>query len=750
MIDWLVATLLVGADPRSGCADVLARRMSCQNAATERAGTTRFRIRAYPYGNSGVLAATATAQRVARGGGIGGGTALRFFHHGLPERSALRRVREKNRPAGDHRYEGTAVNETAAGFFARLKHRKLVQWALAYIAASFALIQVLDVVVSRFDWPAEFERVIILALAVGFAVMLVVAWYHGEKGQLRASGAELLLIALVLAIGGGLLWKFAGAAAHRDVTANSTAHAAPAMQRVAAAASAGGDASSGPAIPAKSIAVLPFENLSDNKDNVYFSDGLSEEILNSLARIDGLRVIGRTSSFQFKGKDVDSRTIGARLGVANLLEGSVRREGERARVTAQLIRASDGTQLWSQTYDRTVTDSLAVQLDIAEQVAGVLDVVLDDKQRARMRAAGVKNVDAFIAYQKGWKLYIDAHAKPGVNLIDGLRQANVEFDKATALDPNFSFAYYAEADLYEHTLMADGRSHAELLDAQRAALHTLERAAATSPDPQQRDLALAERQMLSDDWHGLADRIETALKQPGCSAPNWMPVFASAFGYGDLIENLGARVNVCDPLNPINYRTRISVALATGHPQRALDVLAKSETTFGGGPTPTLSQAIALTMLGRTAEAQATLDSIEPIGEAFYIAQLIVGKAASVDPAKLHASLQKVDRNSSKFEGRDITDAVEASLSGDRAEANRHAAMLDARPAGGLLLAILITECQCGAPFDLDATPHFKALLAESGLRWPPPKTIKYPTRAAQAGPPPFSAPVAAKARAHG
>lgn len=636
---------------------------------------------------------------------------------------------------------------------ARLKQRKLVQWALAYVAAAFALLQGIDIVATRFGWPDAVERLLIIAICIGFFVTLLLAWYHGEQGRQRASGTELLLIALVLAVGGGLLWRFAGVPANRDVTETSATLVAQAMSRMPSAASTAGNAqsrSAAAAIPEKSIAVLPFENLSDDKDNVYFSDGLSEEILNSLARIDGLRVIGRTSSFQFKGKDVDSSTIGGRLGVANLLEGSVRREGERARITAQLIRAADGTQLWSQTYDRTVTDSLAVQLDIAEQVAGVLNVVLDDKQRARMRAAGVRNVDAFIAYQKGWKQYTDAHARPGANLIDGLRQANVEFDKATALDPNFSFAYYAEADLFEHTLMADGRSHAELLDAQRAALHTLERAAATSPDPQQRDLALAERQLLSDDWHGLADRIDAALKQPGCSAPNWMPVFASAFGHGDLIENLGARVNVCDPLNGINYHTRVSVALATGHPQRALDIGTKAETTFGGGPTPTSSQAIALAMLGRTAEAQATLDSIEPSGEAYYIAGLIVGKAAGVDPAKLNARLQKVDRNSSKLQSWDVTDAVVAALSGDRAEADRHAAALDARPAGGLLLAIVVTECQCGAPFDLDATPRFKALLAESGLRWPPPETIKYPARAARDGSPPLSAPVAAKARAHG
>src|SRR5690348_2951809 len=329
-----------------------------------------------------------------------------------------------------------------ADFIARLKQRKLVQWSLAYVAFAFALIQGVDVIAQQFGWPEGVRRGITLALVLGFFVMLVLAWYHGERGAQRVTGTELLIIALLLAVGGGVLWRYArtpGVAAAGTsagvAAANSTASVSHEVGATSASMAASPTASQ--SIPAKSIAVLPFENLSDDKDNVFFSDGLSEEILNSLARIDGLRVIGRTSSFQFKGKDVDSRTIGARLGVANLLEGSVRREGERARVTAQLIRASDGTQLWSQTYDRTVKDSLAVQLDIAEHVAGVLNVVLDDKQRAHMRAAGVKNVDAFIAYQKGWKLYIEAHSKPGIGLIDGLRQANVEFDKAIALDPNF-------------------------------------------------------------------------------------------------------------------------------------------------------------------------------------------------------------------------------------------------------------------------------------------------------------------------
>ena len=605
-------------------------------------------------------------------------------------------------------------------FLERLKQRKLVQWALAYVAGAFALLQGIDIIAQRFGWPDQIERFLIIALAVGFFVALVLAWYHGERGAQRVSGVELLILALLFVIGGGVLWRVSQRAPEAATAAASAVSATVAGV---------------PSVPEKSIAVLPFLNMSADKDNEFFSDGVSEEILNSLARIDGMQVVGRTSSFQFKGKNDDLREIGARLGVANVLEGSVRREGDRARITAQLVRASDGIHLWSQTYDRTVKDTLAVQLDIAEQVAGVLNVVLDDRQRARMHDAGVKNVDAFIAYQKGWKLYIDAHRNPELNLIDTLRLANVEFDKAIALEPDFSFAYFAEADFFEHILLADDRNPAERLDAQHSALRTLELAAAHSPDAQQRDIALAERQMLSDDWHGLSDRIDAALRQPGCSAPNWMPVFASAFGYADLIENLGARVNACDPLNTINFSTRAWAARATGNAERVLAVQAQLTRARGGIASVSPEQVVAMTMLGRIAEARSLLTSIDVKGEFYYIAQLIVGRAAGEDPAALRVRLHSLDRSLSKLKMWAIADAVEAVLSGDQAEANRKAAAMDGRPAGGLLLATLVTECQCGAPFDLDATPNFKARLAESGLHWPPPQTIAYPPSGAGAKP---------------
>jgi len=600
-------------------------------------------------------------------------------------------------------------------FLQRLRERKLVQWALAYIAAAFALIQVLDIVAQRFGWPEYSVRFIIMALTIGFFVTLVLAWYHGERGAQKVSGTELLILALLLTIGGVVVWRLAPTAAEQPASMTQTVAT---------------KATSVASVPAddKSVAVLPFLNMSGDKDNEYFSDGISEEILNSLARIDSMRVVGRTSSFQFKGKNEDLRTIGAKLGVASVLEGSVRRDGDRARITAQLIRTSDGIHLWSQTYDRTLKDSLAVQLDIAEQVAGVLDVVLDDKQRARMRAAGVQNVDAFIAYQKGLKLYDEAHAR-GNNTVDGLRLANVEFARATALEPDFSMAWYAAADLDDHILVADDKTQADRVAAQREGLHALELAAASSKDDQQRLLILAERQLMSDDWHGLPARIDAALTHPGCSAPNWLPVFASAFGYGDRIEDLGARVSACDPLNFINFHTRILGALASGRPQRALNVLAAEEKVKGGYPIPGSDQVRALVMLGRISEAKSMLATLEPDSEGYYMALASVG-AADENPKNLHARLLTVDRSKSRLRFWMLADVVEAALSGNRAEANRRAAALDARPAGGFSLAVVTSYCNCGAPFDLDATPNFKARLAESSLPWPPATTIKSPPRA--------------------
>ena len=373
-------------------------------------------------------------------------------------------------------------------FLAELRRRNVIRMAGLYLVGAWLLVQVAGTVLPWFNVPATMLRGLVLLLAIGFVPALVFAWVfeltpEGIKRDAEVKPEESIaphtarrmdrLIIAVLCVAlvffGFDRFVLAPKRQAAAVAAESRAHkpaAAPAAQTKPVE---------------RSIAVLPFVNMSIDKENEFFSDGLSEEILNSLARIDGMQVVGRTSSFQFKGTNTDLRTIGEKLGAAAVLEGSVRREGERARITAQLIRASDGIHLWSQTYDRTVEDTLAVQLDIAEQVAGALNVLLDDKQRARMRNARVKDVDAFVAYQKGLKLYAEAHADNEIDLLAGLRRANAEFDRATTLEPGFSAAHFAKTDLYEHTLQNDGRSRAEHAEAQRAALATLELAARRAP-----------------------------------------------------------------------------------------------------------------------------------------------------------------------------------------------------------------------------------------------------------------------------
>jgi TolB-like protein/Flp pilus assembly protein TadD len=310
-------------------------------------------------------------------------------------------------------------------FFERLRQRKVVQWTLAYAAFAFALLQGLDIVAQQFSWPDGVRRGITIALAIGFFVALVLAWYHGERGAQRVNGTELLILALLLAIGGGVLWRVAPDA--RDNA--STASARSVMG--GAAKSAAADMA---AIDEKSIAVLPLANTSGDPSNEYFSDGLSEELISVLAKIPDLKTIGRSSSFHFKNSSDDSRTIGERLGVMNLLEGSVRKDGGRVRIAVDLIRAANGQQLWSETYDRELKDIFAIQAEIATAVVAQLKVkLLGDQPRSDAAPAGV-NLAAYNAMLQG--MYFARR----FNEAD-TRKALAYFEEAVRIDPNYALAY---------------------------------------------------------------------------------------------------------------------------------------------------------------------------------------------------------------------------------------------------------------------------------------------------------------------
>jgi len=276
-----------------------------------------------------------------------------------------------------------------------------------------------DIVAQRFGWPESIERGLIVVLAVGLFVTIVLAWFHGERRAQRVTGTELLILALLLAIGGGLLWRMSKV-----------------PQNAAATDSAKPVATLSMAIPHKSIAVLPLINESGEKDQQYFSDGLSEDLITALSQFAGLKVIGRNSSFQFRDSKLPSAALGQALGVAHLLEGSVRRAGDVVRVSATVVNAVDGSTLWSQHYDRPYRDLFALQDDITRSVADALRAKLLDSGGAVEQSDHPPSgsLDAWNAYSRG--RFHEVMINP-----DDARTAIGFYEQAIALDPRYARAY---------------------------------------------------------------------------------------------------------------------------------------------------------------------------------------------------------------------------------------------------------------------------------------------------------------------
>ena len=404
-------------------------------------------------------------------------------------------------------------------FFATLRQRKIVQWALAYVAAAFALIQVLDVVAQRFGWSDSIERALIIALAIGFFVTIVLAWYHGERGAQRASGMELLILALLLTIGGAIAWRFAP-------------NAPPSVAAPAASAS----------IAEKSIAVLPFADLSPGHDQEYFSDGMAEELLNALAKVKDLKVAGRTSSFSFKGKNDDLRAIGKVLGVANILEGSVRKQGEKVRITAQLIRTDNDFHLWSETYDGDLSDVFALQERIARAITEKLAVVLNGDSAQPLVKVATTNSEAYALYLQASGIF---------NRREGARfsEAIAELEQALKLDPKFARAHARLAAIYalEPIYVVDATEASRAATEREAAL-----ASALDPTLAEPYAALGAMYGLAGRWTDarIASDRSLAIDADDVNVVFWAGVGAINSGYTKRGCELLDRVLASEPLLP--------------------------------------------------------------------------------------------------------------------------------------------------------------------------------------------------------
>jgi TolB-like protein len=326
-------------------------------------------------------------------------------------------------------------------WFQELKRRRVFRALVTYAIAAFAILQVIEPVMHALALPEWLLKAVVIGLGLGLPSTILLAWAydinpHGIERTPSPAGASVETSARAyraLVLGGvGLLLASPAVLYYLVRGERSTAVA------------------SSPDPPAASVAVLPFVNMSDDPGNEYFSDGLSEEILNALASIPGLRVPARTSAFAFKGQAQDVAKIGSALRVANILEGSVRKAGDKVRITAQLVSASNGYHLWSRTYERSISDVFAIEDEISADIADALKVKLFPANRAAVaQAGGVTDPQAYEAYLLG------RHGLSQRNRAS-MEAAMASFRKATSLDPNFAAAY---ADLAIATLLL-GRSDA--------------------------------------------------------------------------------------------------------------------------------------------------------------------------------------------------------------------------------------------------------------------------------------------------
>jgi TolB-like protein/Flp pilus assembly protein TadD len=416
----------------------------------------------------------------------------------------------------------------------RLRARRIVQWLLAYLAGAWLLVQVVHVVGEQFGLPVTALRSVTTVLAVGALAAMVIAWYHGEEGRQRVTGPELVMLCGILIIAGSSLAMVRGQ-----------------TERSGGMAVAGGAAGlqSFPASREKSIGVLPFANLSEERANEHFSDGLTEELIMDLARMTSLRVISRTSAMRFKDTELGVREIGDELGVAYVVAGSVRRDGDRVRITAQLIDARTDQHVWSNSYDSQLDDIFSIQRNIAAQIATSLRAALPLLASGEGSSAQpTQNLQAYQLYLEGKHLY---HNRFGTGGADRLARSAIVLQQAVELDPRFARAWAALA--LTHATVSGAGGNASTSGDEAAARAQTAAAQAVALDPNAADAYVA-RGMLHIrrlHWAEAERSFLAALQAEPQNAPahDWYGTLLVSVGRSQEAERILRRSAELDPVN---------------------------------------------------------------------------------------------------------------------------------------------------------------------------------------------------------
>ena len=626
-----------------------------------------------------------------------------------------------------------------SGLFEELKRRNVFRVGIAYLVTSWLLLQIIDVIGPILKFSDEVARYVLFFAAIGFIPVLIIAWAFEltPEGVKRESEIDrsrsiaprtahkldrAIIVILVIAVGFLLFDKLAPekpgdgyvSPGQSDLLTPSETGVPPIVLQTRRQ---------------KSVAVLPFVAMSNGPDDDYFSDGLTEEIINSLAQLPELLVTARTSAFHFKGQNIPIEDIARQLGVDHVVEGSVRRAGEQLRITAQLIRATDGFHLWSETYDRRTEDTFAVQEDIAEKIALALDVVLDDELRSRMHRVGIGNVEAFTEYQKGWAFFERAHGDD--NLISLLRQGNSHFEEAVHFAPDFPDAYLHISDLYSHILLSQANGELDgtitendIKNAPENLRRNYDLVVRYAKNDGERLSAEHDRALVLGNWNGLSALTDRALATPGCDAGYWIQLTSAAFGKSRNLQDAFSRIAACDPLSVRSWVHMTNASLWLGDLPLALTTAEKGMNSVQS-EWLTRTYILALARGGRVTEANQMASTHLRSDSEQLIAKFMVAAVAGDADRGWEYQQEYLGKHGPN----DYISLVMEAARGNRNEANRLAALIDSRPYGYMSLMQAVYWCTCGAPFDLEAAPVFASMLSGSGLPWPPYSPLKFPLK---------------------
>jgi adenylate cyclase len=525
-------------------------------------------------------------------------------------------------------------------FFAELKRRNVYKVAVAYAIVGWLLVQIATQVFPFFEIPNWAVRLIVLAIVIGFPIALVLAWAFEltPEGLKRTEDVDvapqkrgkshvwIYVVVLGAALSFGLF--FFGRYTARD---NAAPRSASEELRRAKQSEAGTVA------PNKSIAVLPFVNMSADKNDEYLSDGMTEELINVLAKVPGLRVPGRTSCFAFKGKNEEDifRKVGDQLHVGAVLEGSVRKAGDQLRVTAQLINVSDGYHLWSKDYDGDVKDILNFQSNVAEQVVQALQVKLGGEEKRTLAKKPTENPEAHRLYLLG-RYEFAKYTQAGWN--NAIRY----YEEALRLDPDYALAYCGLADNYAYmgsVVMPEKEAIAKEKEFAQKALEL-------DPELAEAHMSVALALVGAFDWRNGLKEFDRALElNPNLAFAYELQAW-TVNGLGRFDEAI-AKTRKAVELDPLNPFFQMSLSFYQYWARQYDDAIAQARKTLTMDPNSAISHVLlGLSFLkkGDTAGAIAELQkSKAPDPGAWYQGFLGYAYAVSGDRAKAEQALRELE-----------------------------------------------------------------------------------------------------------